>query len=428
VYGVTSIVTIIFLYSHHHHYHYHQHHFHDYRTMDVETDAQREPHHKRPRLEDAWKFFVPTLDFGRLDHQTYSITEMYQNHQVVHLLGYLQYIQQESRRERQNGESTDEHIENEGQATTGNLRWNDLYDIFTGLSAKDKDSFCYENSSSVEASSPEFLQCKDWNVGYCSFLVQDQEYLSRLTKRLPVRSLDDGSSCSGISIRTRNDSSTASCVCCRCWNYEPCLWIFFGRNPSLINGEKKTIRDLQGRTEHTDSISHDGTWHYQLSGIKRWLLRPTSQLWNQLLKRGELPETPIVIDCNQGDVLIVNTRLWYHQTLLPPQPQPSVSYARDFWIKRSATGAVGPERCGGIVTRMTNVDGLYATDNISEGTILFREEEMPDCELHRSVTDPNCEVVELEDGTHAVVSIRRILAGEFFCVGESSDEDDAVEE
>ena len=76
-----------------------------------------------------------------------------------------------------------------------------------------------------------------------------------------------------------------------------------------------------------------------------------------------------------------------------------------------------------------NVDGLYATDNIEEGTIVFTEKDMPDCEMHRSSTDPNCKVVELEDGSAAVVAVRPIAAGEFFCVPESdSDEDDVDEE
>jgi hypothetical protein len=268
---------------------------------------------------------------------------------------------------------------------------------------------------------------KIWNAGYCSFLVRQEQNLTRLSNTLPVRSLHDGTFCTSSS--TRNDSSTSSCRCCRCWHYEPCLWIFFGRNPSLMKGEKKKERDLQGRPEHTDSISHDGTWHYQLSGTKRWLLRPTRLLWNQLQARGEHaseepPTTPTVVECLQGDVLIVNTRLWHHQTCLPPQPQPSVSYARDFWIGRCSTETADPERSDSKGTGMTNVEVLYATDDISEGTILFREAEMPDCELHRSSTNPNCEVVMMDDGTPAVVSIRRILAGEFFCVEESSDEDD----
>jgi U3 small nucleolar RNA-associated protein 6 len=44
---------------------------------------------------------------------------------------------------------------------------------------------------------------------------------------------------------------------------------------------------------------------------------------------------------------------------------------------------------------MTNVDGLYATEDIAAGTILFREKEMPDCQLHRSKENPNCEVIEM---------------------------------
>ena len=74
---------------------------------------------------------------------------------------------------------------------------------------------------------------------------------------------------------------------------------------------------------------------------------------------------------------------------------------------------------------MTNVDGLYATDDISSGAIIFKETDMPDCELHRSSVNPNCEVVELDDGTNAVVSSRHIAAGEFFCVAESSSDEDS---
>ena len=78
---------------------------------------------------------------------------------------------------------------------------------------------------------------------------------------------------------------------------------------------------------------------------------------------------------------------------------------------------------------MTNIDGLYATEAIDAGTIIFTEIDMPDCELHRSsISAANCEVVELEDGTSAVVSRRNIFAGEFFCIPESDDEPDDEEE
>ena len=53
---------------------------------------------------------------------------------------------------------------------------------------------------------------------------------------------------------------------------------------------------------------------------------------------------------------------------------------------------------------------------------------MPDCELHRSKDDANCELVELEDGCAAIVSCRDIQTGEFFCVQESDEDDDGEEE
>lgn len=70
---------------------------------------------------------------------------------------------------------------------------------------------------------------------------------------------------------------------------------------------------------------------------------------------------------------------------------------------------------------MSNVDGLYATNDIEDDVVIFTENTMPDCSLCRS-TEPNCEVVETEDGTQAIVSIRDIKSGEFFCVAPSDDE------
>ena len=76
---------------------------------------------------------------------------------------------------------------------------------------------------------------------------------------------------------------------------------------------------------------------------------------------------------------------------------------------------------------MTNVDGLYAMDDIAEDTVVFREDDMPDCELHRTseADKANCKIVELEDGMQAVVSSKFIKAGDFFCIPESSDEEDS---
>lgn len=70
---------------------------------------------------------------------------------------------------------------------------------------------------------------------------------------------------------------------------------------------------------------------------------------------------------------------------------------------------------------MSNVDGLYATNDIDEGVVIFTKETMPDCSLHRS-KNPNCEIVETEDGQLAIMSARKIKSGEFFCVANSDDE------
>lgn len=76
---------------------------------------------------------------------------------------------------------------------------------------------------------------------------------------------------------------------------------------------------------------------------------------------------------------------------------------------------------------MSNVDGLYATSDIEAGVIIFTQESMPDCSLHRS-DNPNCEIVETEEGQMAVVSARNIKSGEFFCVANSDDESSNSEE
>ena len=112
--------------------------------------------------------------------------------------------------------------------------------------------------------------------------------------------------------------------------------------------------------------------------------------------------------------------------MLPPQTQPSVSYARDFWIRKDEANSdrddANEKTNAGA---MTNVDGLYAMDDIAENTVIFKEDDMPDCELHRTseLEKANCKVVELEDGMQAVVSSKFIKAGEFFCIPESSDEE-----
>jgi len=272
--------------------------------------------------------------------------------------------------------------------------WKDIGRLFARLDSTDQESWCIETFRGSTSSPTNFLRPQLTSArAYCSFLVQkDKPSYQWTLGKLPIRELEWTD-----------------------WSYERALWIFFGRN-------RHGNEDLEGRPEHTDSISHDGTWHYQLSGKKLWFLRPTRKFLQQL--REELcPEkmelwndsTRMCVTCNAGDMIVVDTSLWFHRTVIPPQDEPSVSYARDFHQKETARVEGG--------NAMTNLEGLYATDDIEANTVLFTENDMPDCELHRTPVNPNCEVVELEDGTSAVVSSRQIAAGEFFCVADSSGEE-----
>ena len=52
------------------------------------------------------------------------------------------------------------------------------------------------------------------------------------------------------------------------------LWVFWG----FCQKRGK----LLGRPEHTDSVTHDGTWHQQIAGKKLWYVRPMEEHdeWN----------------------------------------------------------------------------------------------------------------------------------------------------
>lgn len=410
-----------------------------------------------------------------------AITKAFEKYQAIYLPQYFSYPSND-----ENNKSDNNCIDD----INNSFRWNDLSSIFENLNESDKKSFCIENENAAESlakdgssddeknkdtGSSSFLKdqqstsssakTKDDNrVGYCSFMIQnDKEALSDLLPKLPVLDPVATATSKFVDVDVGSDCKSGGDRCG--WDYEPCLWIFFGRNNS--NSATEGGKDLEGRPEHTDQISHDGTWHYQLSGTKRWLLRPTPQLlrrWKQdadttnnnasnredentnhskcedtneaeAEEETDIEPKQMRIDCRQGDVLIVNTRLWRHQTILPPQTEPSVSYARDFWIHKDDraksdrsddAGAANAKAVG----EMTNVDGLYAMDDIAEDTVLFKADDMPDCELHRTseADKANCKIVELEDGIQAVVSSKFIKAGEFFCIPESSDEEDSDDE
>ena len=87
------------------------------------------------------------------------------------------------------------------------------------------------------------------------------------------------------------------------------VWWFVGRN--------KARRALPGRPEHTDAVTHDGTWHFQLSGAKVWHLRATEALAASLGRPAGSPPLRVRVTVRPGQVLLVDTRQWWHHTELP---------------------------------------------------------------------------------------------------------------
>jgi len=306
------------------------------------------------------------------------------------------------------------------QMRAGSFEGGDVLSLFRSLDEDDKKSWCVENSAGTTTTPADFLDTTTTNLrGYCSFLIQHSKSVKQdLEKRLPITQLPESM------------VDQTSC------NHGPCIWMFFGKNPMAQKSR------LQGRPEHTDSVSHDGTWHYQLSGSKIWRIRATEELKEMIAKEtnksqsttgtkrkrvGDDSDNPGAkkdyydIECKEGDIILLNTRLWWHQTFVPPQARPSISYARDVYFQSDVPDDADPT--------LGNMDGTYAAEDIESDTVLFTEHGMPDCELHRSKDDPNCRLVELEDESGdsymAIVSSRDIKAGEFFTLEDSDDEEDA---
>jgi len=255
-------------------------------------------------------------------------------------------------------------------------------ELFQGLDDKDKESLCIERNEIADISSFLTASKDSENAAYCSFMIQhDTSALQSLKKQLTA--------CQDLH---------------SLWNESDVIWIFFARN-DIDN------LAMQGRPEHTDSISHDGTWHYQLSGSKQWKIRPTDALIEEQPLLDSQRELHTCVTCAENDMFIVNTKLWFHQTFIPGQNNPSVSFARDFCFSSAEMDDT-----------MTNAYGVYATATIERGHLVFTEAQMPDCELHRSHTHYNCSRVALDSGEQAVVATRDIQPGEFFVLSHSDDE------
>ena len=120
------------------------------------------------------------------------------------------------------------------------------------------------------------------------------------------------------------------------------VWLFVGSNAAAKpkqSGKKRQREEppaaaLRGRPEHTDAVDHSGTWHVQLQGHKTWFVRPCADArdWGAAPPVLEEGAPGVVqeargglrlrVDCEEGDVLLVNTRAWWHRTDIPPQVNP----------------------------------------------------------------------------------------------------------
>lgn len=173
-------------------------------------------------------------------------------------------------------------------------------------------------------------------------------------------------------------------------------------------------------------------------GHKTWFVRPCAEAhdWESsppVLAEGKESVVKegrgglrLRIDCERGDLLLINTRAWYHRTVINPQAASdlSISYARDFYLP----GAQRETEAGGDGDK-GNDDVLdprmYAKRNFKPEEIILTEDDLPDADFPRSA-DPNCSMAVLDDDSEALVSLRRIAKGEPLTIGVG-DESDADE-
>lgn len=261
------------------------------------------------------------------------------------------------------------------------------------------------------------------------------------------------------------------------------IWIFVGKNCSDSGSS------LHGRPEHVDSVEHDGTWHAQCRGSKVWFIRPAeSAEWGKVpvtvsptvkgkgnstvtnsnvskrrrtVRKDQAQDADeetatlclsdpeclrLRVEVQKGDLFIINTRIWWHQTRIPSTGGGhrggrglSVSYARDFFAPllrlpaRETSGkflksSAHEKEVQDDQEEYTNVDGVYAARAVRAGEVVLTEDELPDCALSRSATDPSCEVVWLEDGSGALVALRDLEVGAWLSIAPSDSEDEEGEE
>ncbi len=219
------------------------------------------------------------------------------------------------------------------------------------------------------------------------------------------------------------------------------------KKQKLCHDNPKTMT-MCGRPEHVDEVTHSGTYHIQIAGTKTWKIRPhpDSQLGQELVLESEegnlLRDIPgaeqegnkswrIKINVQEGDVLVLNTKIWYHCTELNFSPATkssewSISIAQDFYL---------PIPCPRDVQKG---DIVYGYDGRMEEDDSKVDPEIPD-ELPRS-DNPNCFLVEIDENCDdeddeqdddelsdtakvALVALRDLKEGELLTIAYDNQED-----
>ena len=236
-----------------------------------------------------------------------------------------------------------------------------------------------------------------------------------------------------------------------------------GQHGKIHNGATTTI--LSGRAEHVDEVTHSGTYHIQIAGTKTWKIRPhpDSFLGEEFKLDSEdgglLRDLPgseqgesggkndkrwrIKITVEEGDVFVLNTKVWYHCTELNYDPH-SLSFSSSEWSISAAQDFYLPVPCPRNVEKGGVVYGYDAEiDEEKASDEYMIDQEIPD-ELPRS-DDPNCALVEIgvNDGDDhsanndndveddelstrakiALVALRDIVEGESLTIAFDSEED-----
>ena len=228
---------------------------------------------------------------------------------------------------------------------------------------------------------------------------------------------------------------------------------------SIHNDETTTT--LIGRAEHVDEVTHSGTYHIQVSGTKTWKIRPhpdsflAEEFMLESEEGGHLREVPgaeqedsgakgdscwrLRINVEEGDVFVLNTKIWYHCTELNFAPNSASSLPLSEWSISVAQDFYLPIPCPKYVKKGDIVYG-YNNDEIDEeeeSEESRADQEIPD-ELPRS-DNPNCALVEIgvnesdvededeiEDDNEAkiaLVALRDIMEGESLTIAFDPQDD-----